>query len=143
MITVKARRAGRYAGTAEAYTKEGRMVVGAADVPETARRGGVGTALYETLVEVSCKAGLPLASDDFRSPFAEAFWRKQVAKGRAYCEPGRGDVYAGPTRRLVRHQRASLPVPADDEQGEYWPCTRFVVREPCAHRDLSGVRRRR
>jgi hypothetical protein len=47
----------------------------------------VGTKLYERAAKVACEvAGKPLASDTQRSKIAEAFWKKQEAKGRAHFD---------------------------------------------------------
>lgn len=44
----------------------------------------VGTKLYERAAQIACEStGKPLASDWRRSSDAEAFWKKQVRKGRA------------------------------------------------------------
>lgn len=54
------------------------------EVASSARRQGVATALYETAARELCaRWGLPLMSDVARSASADAFWRKQVTKGRA------------------------------------------------------------
>lgn len=45
----------------------------------------VGTALYETAAAEACKENKVLASDETRSSFSEAFWRKQAGKNRAVC----------------------------------------------------------
>jgi len=48
------------------------------------RRSGIATRLYEAAAKISCeKYARPLASDRTRSLEAEAFWKKQVAKGKA------------------------------------------------------------
>jgi GNAT superfamily N-acetyltransferase len=58
----------------------------------------LGTKLYEVAASAACDLNLPLVSDQVRSHFAEAFWRKQRSKGRAYTvEGGRGGgVFSGP-----------------------------------------------
>lgn len=55
------------------------------DVDPGIRRCGVATRLYEAMAKVACDAGGVLSSDAIRQPTTEAFWRKQVAKGRARC----------------------------------------------------------
>lgn len=118
----------------------GKVIVGEIEVDERARRSRVGTTLYEAAVKVACRAGLAVSSDSFRSRFAEAFWRKQEAKGRAVCEPGRGSVYDAPTKG---RSTEGLPVPGEDNYGDpAWPCERYVVRAPCAVESLSGMRAR-
>jgi hypothetical protein len=49
---------------------------------------GLGTRVYERAMRVACDVGggYAITSDTTRSVFSEAFWRKQVAKGRATCE---------------------------------------------------------
>lgn len=54
-------------------------------VDDRIRRCGVATRLYEAMAKLACDAGGVLSSDVLRKPAAEAFWRKQVAKGRARC----------------------------------------------------------
>lgn len=55
------------------------------DVDPGIRRCGVATRLYAAMAKAACDAGGVLSSDVLRKPAAEAFWRKQVAKGRARC----------------------------------------------------------
>lgn len=57
--------------------------------PESERKAsGLGTRLYERALRAVCDVGQAYAvtSDNTRSEFSEAFWRKQLAKGRATCE---------------------------------------------------------
>jgi hypothetical protein len=54
-------------------------------VDDRLRRCGVATRLYAAMAKVACDAGGVLSSDVIRKPAAEAFWQKQVAKGRARC----------------------------------------------------------
>ena len=140
-VELTARRNGREVGHAFLDTVKGSIVVGEIEVEEAARRGGVGTRLYEAAVAVGCRAGLPVASDSMRSPYAEAFWRKQQNKGRAACVPGRGSVYDQPTRG---RSSDGLPIPGEDDAGDpAWQCERYIVRAPCDVRTLAGLRRRR
>lgn len=71
----------------ESSTSRGNTIarVASIDVIPSAQRSGVGTALYEEALAVSCAQGLRLISDFARSPYAEAFWRKQKKKQRAVC----------------------------------------------------------
>lgn len=48
-------------------------------------RSGAGTAMYEEALAAACEANALLLSSAHRSVFSEAFWRKQVKKGRARC----------------------------------------------------------
>lgn len=55
-------------------------------VVDDRRRVGVGTALYLAAARLACRQfGAPLHSDFERSVAAQAFWEKQVKKGRAVC----------------------------------------------------------
>lgn len=100
------------------------------------KRGGVGTRLYEAAVRIGCKAGLAVASDSMRSPFAEAFWRKQVSKGRATCERGPSRVH-----RVPGDDALGLPRPGENDAGDpAWDCGRYVVRAPCDVPTLQGLR---
>lgn len=117
---------------------------------------GVGTKLYEAALRYACdERKMVLRSDTLRSVFAESFWRKQVAKGRATCTGGRGLVFRAPEgyypgkvrRRLEprigkRGGRGSVVV---NEFGEYWPCAYYEAQ--CAAHRLDGTtvkcRRRR
>lgn len=103
-------------------------------------RQRMGTRLYEVATEYACKTGRTLTSDNERSQYAEAFWRKQVAKGRATCVgSGRGHFFSQPTQNLPEAARARLPQP----EGETWPCSRYGVTRPCEVPSLEGIRRRR
>ncbi len=121
-------------------TRSKHIIVGGVDVSEGKRRTGVGTALYEALLDVGCRMGFPIASDEMRSPYAEAFWRKQQAKGRARCNPGEGAVYIGPVRKLSKEERARLPMPPGGYQ-DSWDCANYVIEEPCKVPTLEGTRR--
>lgn len=62
-----------------------RKVVQVAFVQVFPQRQGVGTALYEELARRACANDLPVVSDRSRSVAADAFWKKQESKGRAFC----------------------------------------------------------
>lgn len=117
------------------------LIVTAIDVKDKAdMRRRFGTRLYEFANELACKRGLRLASDSERSQFAEAFWRKQVGKGRAMCiAKGQAKFYMQPTASLSPEERARLPQP----EGDSWPCKRYGVTKPCAVTSLEGVKRRK
>jgi hypothetical protein len=55
---------------------------------ERTKPSGLGTRMYERALRAVCDVGQAYAvtSDNTRSEFSEAFWRKQLAKGRATCE---------------------------------------------------------
>jgi hypothetical protein len=55
--------------------------------PEERKPGGLGTRMYERALRAVCSVGnaYAITSDTTRSEFSEAFWQKQVAKGRARC----------------------------------------------------------
>lgn len=142
VVSLRAKRDGRTVGRMDVYEGErrGELTVGIIDVERAHRKQRVGTQLYEGAVREACRRGLALASDSMRSPFAEAFWRKQQAKGRAFCDGTRGDAFSGDPDA----PRAGLPRPELDADGdEHWPCRRFVVKAPCAVASLEGVKRRR
>jgi GNAT superfamily N-acetyltransferase len=136
-------------GSAQVYGKH--YVVTGIQVDDAAQRTGIGTKMWEAFASDACAAGLPLASDELRSHFAEAFWRKQQAKGRVECRPGKGEVYVGPlaslkrrlkdgkiTREAFEAKTKDLPV----SDGKYWPCMRYELPRPCGQR-LDGLRKRR
>jgi len=72
------------------------MKVRQINVVPGAQRQRIGTGLYERAAKIACKEyGVPLASDTDRSAKAEAFWKKQEAKGRAERRESRhGEYYA-------------------------------------------------
>lgn len=73
--------------------------------PELRQRGW-GTRLWEEGLRVARAQGVQLTSDKTRSPFVEAFWRKQAARGRAECvQPGRGIYHTPPVHNLVHDMR--------------------------------------
>lgn len=88
------------------------------DVFEPFRRHGVATKLYEAAAREACTRRARLASLE-RNPDAHstAFWKKQVAKGRAIEKPIRG---------------------ADADR-----YTRYVLKSCDGDIDLSGLRSRR
>lgn len=124
------------------------------EVDRSARQERLGTRLYERLVSTACKAGRTLESDSMRSPFAEAFWRKQQAKGRARCEGSPGYVYDEPIRALEERVDRGLlsrdayekildKLPQYDKRTEHWPCRKYVVGSPCTTKSLKGLGRLR
>lgn len=115
-------------------TRDGLEVSGI-KLPPGMQRKGLGTKLYEVAADAACDLGLPLVSDQVRSPFAEAFWRKQVAKGRAYAvEGGRGgSVYPGPRVEAEEYLYAALL--QEEIRGAGARSEReFRQRDPAAHR---------
>jgi len=65
-------------------------------------RQGIATRLYEQAAAATCEVmGSPLASDTERTEASQAFWAKQVARGRATCvepgEPSGGPAINNPT----------------------------------------------
>lgn len=79
----------------------GRMVwtVRGINVLAEARRKGIGTKLWEHAAREACRLRAPLASDErVGSGASEAFWQKQLRKGRARvlckrCGTGGQPVY--------------------------------------------------
>lgn len=71
-------------------------------VDDRLKRCGIGTRLYEAAAQAACRAyGSPLESDTMRSGYAQAFWQKQVERGRASCvakapEPPAGTPFDEP-----------------------------------------------
>lgn len=114
-----------------------------------------GTRLYELALAESCRTGKPLSSDNLRSEFSEAFWRKQQRKGRAKCLPGRADYWSTPRVELeekldrgeitaseYRRLTDNLPEPERDQNNNrVWPCGRFEISEdPCATFSLDAIK---
>jgi len=147
---------GEFAGSVVAKPQHGdrEIEVSSISVKPEHRRNRLGTRLYERALVWGCtQPGVhAISSDTIRSAFAEAFWRKQQAKGRAKCVGTGGDEYPDPIddlRAMVRDGEmtraefdrivAPLPKPVRGR----WPCERFVIE--CANRpsSLDGVRRRR
>jgi hypothetical protein len=62
-----------------------RFIVRGVNVVPMFRRMGVATELYEVAAAKACSFGAPLASDErVKDAGSIQFWRKQMAKGRAY-----------------------------------------------------------
>lgn len=61
--------------------------IGVAKVEPQFRSQGIGTVLYEHLAEAACANGMVVVSDDLRSKYADAFWKKQFRKGRVTRVP--------------------------------------------------------
>lgn len=68
------------------------------EISANARGRGLGTSIYEFAAELACDLGVPLISDEYRSRFSEAFWRKQVSRRRATPIPGSAGVFEAPYR---------------------------------------------
>jgi len=134
------------------------LEVGSIEVDPAYRERRLGTKLYEIALKEACKLGYEIESDSTRSAFAEAFWRKQVSKGRAECvtsyEPGEidgGSVYTDPLDNLElsdpdEYERVidKLPKPQRDANraggGEYWPCLFYSTTNACKTTSLAGVK---
>lgn len=132
---------------------------------------GIGTRLYEMLLNDACDAGAPLTSSNMRSVFSEAFWRKQARKGRAVClYKGSGELYQTPvaslrqfffnecrkerwdaawaedcSRRKLKAVLARMPKPKMGKTGVYWPCGQWQIPlTKCrGARSLAGLARAR
>jgi GNAT superfamily N-acetyltransferase len=131
--------------------------VGFIEVDPNHRKKRYGTRLYEQALEEACNLNLPLSSDIQRSEFSEAFWRKQVAKGRARCVPGEGDYWEIPRLDLEEaldegritaseYRRAVDNAPEPERKNGYkvWPCLRYeLTTNPCTTRSLEGMARRK
>lgn len=82
------------------------------------RHKGIGTQLYQRAAAMACsEIGEPLRSDMERSGYSQAFWEKQVRKGRARCE--------SPTRLP-----APTGVPIETVTYGRGQCTRYVLSCP-------------
>jgi len=112
-------------------------VVRAYTMPSLLRQR-IGTPAYEIAAQEACRQGRRLTSDDVRSPFAEAFWRKQAKKGRAVCltkgEAG-GNVWRSDSLPIP----ASLPQPKTIRgKRDRWPCLWWGMK-PSVCTSPSGV----
>jgi hypothetical protein len=163
---------GRHAGGVDLTFEARRAVVSRIRVAPSDRGEGSGTLLYEAALAAACKEGIPLSSDDYRSRFAEAFWRKQHRKGRAVCtkrEDG-ADVYGAPVTEILHELRrgclrqrydavwaercaqaklkamtATLPEPSwrPGTGKPYWPCACWTIPLSKCGSSLDGLRGRR
>lgn len=168
-LTVHAFKDGVFAGEATFVKESFGWVVGNIHVVSGSRGQKLGTEIYKVAASEACANNTTLFSGVLRSPFAEAFWRKQAGKGVAYCaQPNREkspNFYDKPWRDLVsdvqkqcvvgdeqqRKQcvkerlkpfKARVPLPErNDDQEEYWPCRLYALQR-CAAR-LEGVPTRR
>jgi hypothetical protein len=97
-------------------------VVGTIRVEPGVRRCGVGTRIYERLLQASCNRGLRLASDASRTKYSEKFWKKQNRKGRASCVrvDGRGAKLDDYFRTVGS-----------------WPCHHYEMKEACPRTGLD------
>lgn len=144
---------------------EGFVVVGV-DVDHTVRKQKLGTHLYRLGAIEACKQGSQLISDEKRSPFAEAFWRKQARGRRATCASKNTDrtanFYVAPVASLVYDLKqecresedakkcvrdrltailAKTPAPKTrrEDLERYWPCRRYAMKQ--CEEPLEGLRK--
>jgi hypothetical protein len=139
------------------------LVAATAEVDFDRRRSGRMTRLYEIAAEDACRDGRRLVSDIIRSPFAEAFWRKQRRKGRASCLRRNSDglynnylnnpfhdleehiaqehhnAYGEPdytyAAAAIEAIKHKLPKP---RKGRYWSCQRWGLKQRlCKHLPIS------
>ncbi len=97
-------------------------------------RCGIGTKLYEQAQRYACGAGLHLASDTTRTHESEAFWAKQVSRGRAQCID---TTRKGLRLRFNRESGGYFEDVPKNEPGE-WPCRQYRMRVACPGKyDLS------
>lgn len=129
----------RTVGELSAFTTSHHKTVVVDNVAVGPRRAGIGTRLYEAAATWACRrAGKPLASDEKRSGYAQAFWEKQARKRRARCELRVNDLVRDPAeRRAVLDDLADTPAskPAFGRGG----CVRYVLKCP-APKTLRGRR---
>jgi len=153
--TLSARKYGTYKG-------KPRWKVGGAYVPYPMLDKGIGTRLYEKMMEAVRKRGGVFTSSDTRSVFSEAFWKKQYRKRRAECgdwdnpasyysnplnaleeacEYGYGDGETIPKEVCKR----LLDVERPDDEGEGWPCGFWALKLPMPDTlgKLSGLRKKK
>lgn len=146
--------------------------VGVVDVFPAHQRKGYATKLYAEAFAEACRTGKLLVSDTMRSHIAEAFWRKQARKRRAFCsEKGRAPVYLAPLgkisqqllaecRRTLTEEQAQLcargrlksyletlpkPKQLPGYDTEHWPCYQWALDPAKCGKPLEGLfpRRRR
>jgi GNAT superfamily N-acetyltransferase len=123
-----ARQDGKQVGAIRLAPAEGGgLRVGHIEVAKDARRQRVGTRLYERAAQLSCKVYRgPLRSDVYRTAEAQAFWDKQVAKGRAVC-----------ARQSSEHEAEyAKGWPHDMSISNRGGCVHYVLR--CPTRSLAG-----
>lgn len=139
VVSFRAKVDGRKVGRLDTYLNErDALTVGVIEVDKAYRRSRIGTRLYEAAAREACRQGKVLGSDSLRSPFAEAFWLKQIERGRARCVGSGGDTFE------AHRAPAGLPQPTIGPGGKLtWPCFTFEVKAPCAVTSLEGVRRKR
>lgn len=129
------------------------LEVGYIQVDPEYRKHRLGTKLYEMALKEACKLRYEIESDSSRSAFAEAFWRKQVSKGRAECvmsddpRTAGATVYTDPLDELEmddpnEYERVvdMLPKPQRDADGEYWPCLFYSTTNACKTASLEGLK---
>lgn len=129
------------------------LEVGYVQVGPEYREHRLGTKLYEIALKDACRLKYEIESDNSRSAFAEAFWRKQVSKGRAECvvsddpHTAGATVYNDPLDELEmtdpdEYERVvdRLPKPRRDADGEYWPCLFYSTTNACKTTSLAGVK---
>jgi hypothetical protein len=107
-------------------------------------RRGIGTKLYELAAAEACRQGRVLASDTARTPYSEAFWRKQSGKRRAICaNQGMGGSYL---EFYGSKLKSGLPQPElTPYRGMRWPCERWSLRPKLCRAEVSlaGLKRRK
>lgn len=139
--------------------------------PEEREPSGLGTRMYERALRAVCDVGKAYAitSDTTRSEFSEAFWQKQVRKGRARCVgDGTQSNYFRTPMRKAREQyaefegekdendnliqplydgprfekyRAGLPSPEDNGSGTFkWSCDYYEMLCKDRPDSLDGLR---
>lgn len=127
------------------------LEVGYVQVDPEYREHRLGTKLYEMALKEACTLGYEVDSDTTRSAFAEAFWRKQVSKGRAECvksdDLNGATVYTDPLDDLrqqdpeeYRRVVDKLPKPEPDAYGGHWPCLFYSTTNACKTTSFAGVK---
>lgn len=93
------------------------------------RGRGYGARLWLAAAQAACADyGVPLASDDIRTPAAEAFWTKQVRKRRARCIDASGGGKMDPETGAVKTKGG-------------WTCRRYTLKCPAPRSLGNGAKR--
>ena len=100
------------------------------EVDPLARRAQVATRLYAAAAKMACeKYDAPLASDTYRTAASDAFWQKQVRKGRATC--------------LAASDHTQYPKSDDEPTFGRSGCKRYILSCPAPATLTARSRRRR
>lgn len=130
-LKLHAKIGGETVGELEAWTIRDGKSVNVSSIAVGPRGRGVGTKLYESAAAWACRVGRPLASDEKRSAFSDAFWKKQVRKKRARC----AWRLTGEEARTAREDEKY-----SNDEHSIWArggCVRYVLTR-CPVKSLAG-----